>query len=205
MQTFWPLVGSHHAWRLRWVVVLGVAAVTVAPLLRAQPRTPIRTMTLSSPAFPDGGVIPSRHAQPGRDVSPPLTWGGAPDSTRSFLLVVHDADAATGDGTDDLLHWMVWNIPGTATGLPAGIPQGAQRPDGMRQISVSGPYYRGPAAPATGPEHHYLFELYALDITLPQAAVGLPAAVTRAAIMEAIRGHVRGKGVLVGRYRRTAP
>ena len=162
-------------------------------------------MTLSSPAFPDGGVIPSRHAQPGRDVSPPLTWGSAPDSTKSFLLVVHDADAATGDGTDDLLHWMVWNIPGTATGLPAGIPQGAQRPDGMRQISVSGPYYRGPAAPATGPEHHYLFELYALDITLPQAAVGLPAALTRAAVMEAIRGHVRGKGVLMGRYRRPAP
>lgn len=180
-------------------------AGVLAPRAHAQPRPAMRPFTLASPAFPDGGVIPSAHAQPGRDLSPPLTWSGAPDSVKSFLLVVHDVDAAAGDGTDDLLHWMVWNIPGTATGLPAGVPQGPQRPDGLRQISVSGPYYRGPAAPASGPEHHYVFELYALDIPLTQPATGLPAAVTRAAILEAIRGHVRGKGVLVGRYRRPAP
>ena len=195
---------------IRWSVRPALAVALLCQAVagshaEAQGRTPIRAMTLSSPAFPDGGLIPDAHAQPGRDASPPLVWRGAPDSTKSFLLVVHDGDAAIGDGTDDLLHWMVWNIPGTATSLPGGMPHGPQRPDGMRQISVSGPYYRGPAAPATGPEHHYLFELYALDITLPQPAVGLPAAVTRAAIMEAIRGHVRGKGVLVGRYRRSAP
>lgn len=171
----------------------------------AQPRPPVRTFTLSSPAFADGGLIPDAHAQPGRDLSPPLAWSGAPDSTKSFLLVVHDPDAPVGDGTDDVLHWLVWNIPGTATSLSAGVPPGGQRPEGLRQISVSGPYYRGPAAPASGPLHHYLFELYALDITLTQPAVGLPAALTRAALMDAIRGHVRGKGVLVGRYRRPAP
>src|SRR3972149_688067 len=93
----------------------------------------IRMMTLTSSAFTDGGMIPARHAQPGRDVSPPLAWSGAPDSTVSFVLIVHDADAAIGNGTDDLLHWMVWNIPGTATSLPEGVPQGAQLPPAAGQ------------------------------------------------------------------------
>ena len=188
------------------LLALGLLMGTVAgSQAHAQPRPPVRTFTLTSPAFADGGLIPDAHAQPGRDLSPPLSWSGAPDSTKSFLLVVHDPDAPSGDGTDDVLHWLVWNIPGTATSLPAGVPQGAQRPEGFRQLSVSGPYYRGPAASATGPVHHYVFELYALDMSLAQPAVGLPAALTRAAIMDAIRGHVRGKGVLIGRYRRPAP
>ena len=165
----------------------------------------IRVMTLTSSAFTDGGMIPAKHAQPGRDVSPPLAWTGAPDSTVSFVLIVHDADAAAGNGTDDMLHWMAWNIQGTTTSLPEGIPHGAQFPGGMRQISVSGPYYRGPAAPSTGPAHHYVFELYALDANISVQPVGQTAAATRAAVLEAIRGHVRGKGVLVGLFRRSEP
>jgi len=96
---------------------------------RAPARAAMRVISLTSSAFTDGSMIPARHAQTGRDVSPALSWSGAPDSTRSFVLLVHDADAAIGDGTDDLLHWMVWNIPGTATSLPEGVPQGAQAAD----------------------------------------------------------------------------
>lgn len=165
----------------------------------------IRIMTLTSSAFADGGVIPMKHAQAGHDVSPPLAWSGAPDSTRSFVLIVHDADAAIGDGTDDMLHWMVWSIPGTMTSLPEGVPQGSQAPNNLRQISGTGPYYRGPAAPSTGPAHHYVFELYALDNTINIAAVGQSAVATRAAIMAAMQTHIRGKAVLVGLYRRPAP
>jgi Raf kinase inhibitor-like YbhB/YbcL family protein len=170
----------------------------------ARPRG-IRVMTLSSTAFIDGGMIPAKHAQTGRDVSPPLTWSGAPDSTQSFVLIVHDADAAIGDGADDLLHWMVWSIPGSATSLAEGVAQGPQAANGMRQISGTGPYYRGPAAPSTGPAHHYLFELYALDVPLNVAAVGMAPPATRAAVMAAMASHIRGKGVLVGLYRRPAP
>ena len=79
------------------------------------------------------------------------------------MLIAHDVDAAVGQGTDDMLHWMVWNIPGAARSLAEGMPQGNQLPDGSRQISASGPYYRGPGAPASGPAHHYVFEIYALD------------------------------------------
>jgi Raf kinase inhibitor-like YbhB/YbcL family protein len=168
-------------------------------------RAPMQVMTLTSTAFQDGGMMPLKHAQAGHDVSPPLVWSGAPDSTRSFVLIMHDADAATGDGTDDLLHWMVWNIPGTATSLPEGVPQGTQAPNNLRQISATGPNYRGPAAPSIGPAHHYVFELYALDVPVNVAAVGQPAVATRAAVMAAMQTHIRGKGVLVGLYKRPAP
>jgi len=182
---------------------------TTPPATQPRPqqrgRGGIRVMTLTSTAFTDGGQIPAKYAQTGRDVSPPLAWSGAPDSTLSFVLLVHDADQAIGDGTDDLLHWMVWSIPGTATSLPEGIPQGPQTANGLRQISATGPNYRGPAAPSTGPAHHYVFELFALDANINIAAVGASPPATRAAVMAAIATHVRGKGVLVGLYRRTAP
>jgi phosphatidylethanolamine-binding protein (PEBP) family uncharacterized protein len=75
----------------------------------------------------------------------------------------------------------------------------------MRQISMSGPYFRGPAAPASGPAHHYLFELYALDTSLNVQPTAMSPALTREAVLRAMSGHVRAKGTLVGLYRRPAP
>lgn len=170
----------------------------------ARPRG-IRVMTLTSSAFTDGGMLSAKQAQTGRDVSPPLSWSGAPDSVQSYVLIVHDADAAIADGNDDLLHWMVWNIPGSILSLPESVPQGPQGANNMRQISGTGPYYRGPAAPSTGPAHHYVFEIYALDINVSVAAVGMSPPATRAAVVAAMASHIRGKGVLVGLYRRPAP
>jgi Raf kinase inhibitor-like YbhB/YbcL family protein len=163
----------------------------------------VRVMTLTSAGFTDGAQLPVKFSQAGEEVSPPLAWSGVPDSSASFVLVVHDADAAAGNGTDDVLHWLVWNIPGTATSLPEHVPQGPQLADGARQISVSGPYYRGPAAPASGPVHHYLFELYALDVQLDIPPIGASPAATRAAVLAAMAGHVRGKAVTVGLFRRS--
>ena len=162
------------------------------------------TMTLSTTAFADGAVIPNKHTQAGDQVSPALTWSGAPDTatTKSFVLLMHDIDVANGPTGEDQLHWLVWNIPGNATSLPEGFPQGGDQPNGMRQISVSGPYYRGPGAPATGPMHHYVFELYALDIMLDVPAVGQTPQATRAAVFTAMQGHIRGKGALVGLFKR---
>lgn len=191
--------------RSSMAMVAAVLCVVCGDIAVAQGRGGIAVMTMSSDAFTDGGMIPMRHAQAGHDVSPPLLWSGAPDSTRSFVLIVHDVDAAAGNGTDDMLHWMVWGIPGTATSLPEGIPQGSQAPAYLRQISGTGPYYRGPAAPSTGPAHHYVFELYALDVPINVPAVGQSTAATRAAVMAAMETHIRGKAVLVGLYRRPAP
>ena len=159
-------------------------------------------MTLTSTAWADGGMIPKKHTQAGEQVSPSLTWSNVPDGAQSFVLIVRDLDAAVGGGTDDMLHWMLWNIPGSARSLPEGVPQGSQLPDGTRQISVSGPYYRGPGAPASGPAHHYAFELYAVDGPINVPAVGESPAETRAAVLAAMNGRVRGKGVFVGLFKR---
>jgi len=178
----------------------GTPAPSGAPPQNTRPRA-VQVMTLTGP-WPDGGLIPKAFSQAGRDQSPALTWSNVPEGTASFALVVHDLDAAIGDGTDDVLHWMVWNIPGDTTNLPAGVAQGPTRPDGSRQIGASGPYYRGPAAPGTGPAHHYAFELYALDAPVNVAPVGESPAATRAAVMKAMAGHVRGKAVYTGLYKR---
>ena len=162
----------------------------------------MQVMTLTTTAWADGGQIPAKYTQAGDQVSPPLSWSNVPDGVTSFVLIAHDVDAAAGNGTDDILHWMLWNIPATATGLAEGVPQGAQLADGTRQISASGPYYRGPGAPAGGPAHHYVFELFALDAPVDVPAVGAPPAQTRAAVSAAMAGHVRGKAALVGLFKR---
>jgi Raf kinase inhibitor-like YbhB/YbcL family protein len=159
-------------------------------------------MTLSIVSRPDGGQVPVKHTQAGDEISPAMTWSGAPDGVASYVLIVHDVDAAVGPGTDDILHWMLWNIPATATGLPERVPRGAQLPDGTRQISATGPNYRGPGAPAAGPPHHYVFELFGLDTTLDVPAVGASPPQTRAAVVGAMAGHIRGKAVYVGLFRR---
>lgn len=166
-------------------------------------RGAVQVMTLHSSAFPDGGQIPVKHSQAGEEASPPLAWSNAPDAVASYVLIVHDVDAAIAPGTEDVLHWMVWNIPGTATSLPERVPRGAQLPDGARQISATGPNYRGPGAAAAGPIHHYVFELFALDTMLDVPAVGASPPQTRAAVVAAMAGHVRGKAVYVGLFKRS--
>jgi Raf kinase inhibitor-like YbhB/YbcL family protein len=188
--------------RAIWIVL---PLVAIAPHLSAQRFRRVQIMTLTSKAFEPGAAIPVKYAQPGRDTSPPLEWSNVPDSIESFVLIVHDPSAPVGNGLDDVLHWMVWNIPGSARSLPEGIPQGAQQPDGMRQISASGPYYRGPGAPGSGPPHGYVFELYALDTKLDIPAGGDSPVATRAAIMAAMAGHVRAKAALIGLFRRALP
>jgi Raf kinase inhibitor-like YbhB/YbcL family protein len=162
----------------------------------------VQVMTLTSGAWPDGGQIPAKYTQADADISPALSWTNVPEGTASFVLIVHDVDAAIGNGTDDTLHWMLWNIPPTVTSLHEGAPSRSQLPDGTRQISATGPYYRGPGAPASGPAHHYVFELFALDTMLEVPAVGASPPATRAAVVVAMAGHIRGKAAYVGLFKR---
>ena len=164
-------------------------------------------MILTTSAWPDGGQIPPKHTQAGDQISPEFTWTNVPAGTQSFVFNMLDPDVAIQRGTEPQPHWIVWNIPATATGLPEGVKPGAELPDGSRQISASGPQYRGPGAAATGPLHHYTFEVYALDIRVDvnpsTAATPIAAALeTRAAVMKAMQGHVLGKAVYVGLFRR---
>ena len=158
-------------------------------------------MTLTS-VWPDGGQIPARYTQAGGEESPPLEWSNVPDGVTSFVLLVHDPDAAIGNGTDDILHWLVWNIPATQRTLAGNTSRATSVGSEMRQISATGPFYRGPGASGAGPAHHYVFELYAVDTTIDVPAVGASPPQTRAAVMAAIAGHVRGKAVYIGLFKR---
>jgi Raf kinase inhibitor-like YbhB/YbcL family protein len=162
----------------------------------------VQVMTLTSAAWQDGGLIPVKYTQAGDQLSPPLAWSNVPDGVAGFVLIAHDVDAAIGSGTDDILHWMLWNIPAGTRSLAEGVPPNAELSDGTRQISASGPYYRGPGAAASGPAHHYIFELFALDTPIDVAAVGASPPQTRATVAAAMAGHVRGKAALVGLFKR---
>jgi len=178
-------------------------AQTPAP---AQPRPAPMVLTISG--WPDGAQIPAKFTQAGEQVSPKLDWTNVPAGTLSFVVNMLDPDVAIQRGTETQPHWIVWNIPGTATGLPEAMKAGADLPDGSHQISASGPQYRGPGAAANGPLHHYTFEVYALDIAKLDVVAStnaqpVPAALeTRASVMKAMQGHVLGKAVYVGLFRR---
>ena len=164
-------------------------------------------MTLTVTGFQDGGQIPVKFSQaapgaaPGEGTSPAMNWTNTPPGTQSFVLHMHDMDVARNKTTDDQVHWVVWNIPASATGLPEGVPKGSERPDGSYQISATGPVYRGPGAAATGPLHHYMFEIYALDTKL-DVKPAADAFETRTNVMKAMQGHVLGKAVYGGLFRR---
>jgi Raf kinase inhibitor-like YbhB/YbcL family protein len=189
------------------IVALSAISLLAAQQRGAAPAPAAPPMTMTVAGFPDGGQIPVRFSQaadgaaPGEGTSPAITWTNVPAGTQSFFLNMHDMDVARNKTSDDQAHWVLWNIPASATGLPEGVAKGSQRQDGSYQISATGPVYRGPGAPANGPMHHYMFEVYALDTKLDV----MPAAdafETRANVFKAMQGHILGKAVYGGLFKR---
>jgi Raf kinase inhibitor-like YbhB/YbcL family protein len=154
-------------------------------------------LTLTSTAFADGGEIPSRCTCEGRGLSPALAWTDLPAGTRSLALIVDDPDAPDPAAPKrTYVHWVLYNIPAGAAGLPegvpsAGLPAGAR--EGLNDWKRTG--YGGPCPPIG--RHRYFHKLYALDLTLPD--LGKP---TKPALEEAIQGHVLAKAELMGTYQK---
>ncbi len=152
--------------------------------------------SVTSPAFREGAAIPVKHTCDGADVSPPLAWSGAPPSAAAFALIVDDPDAPAGTW----VHWVLYNLPGTAAGVPENVAKTDQLPNlgGALQgrNDFRRPGYGGPCPPP-GPAHRYFFKLYALDAPLSLKAGGSKADVERA-----MRGHVLGTAQLMGTYAR---
>src|SRR5262249_34064289 len=147
----------------------------------------------------DGGIIPNKHTRVDeKPVTPKLEWTNVLPNTVSFTMILHDLDTSRSFTTEDVLHWMVFNIPASVRELPEGLPDTVQLPNGATQgKNRAGLVGYFPLAGGTGPYHHYVFELYALDIKLnvsPDA--------TRAEVLKAMDGHVLEKSALLGRYRR---
>jgi hypothetical protein len=151
-------------------------------------------LKLTSPAFLEGEVIPTKYTGEGLDVSPPLQWVQPPPTTASFALICDDPDAPM--GTWD--HWIIFNIPADSRKLAEAVPTQEQLPDGTRQgLNDFGEVgYRGPMPPP-GKPHRYYFRLYALDTVLD-----LPKPVKREDLEKTMTGHVIAEAKLMGTYQR---
>ena len=190
---------------LMYSAVLLMAGISLPGKAKSQqapaPAAPaVPGLTLTTTAFEDGSIIPSKFTQSDPNpVSPALQWTNVPPNTVSFVLIFHDPDAALAKKTEDVLHWMAFNIPGTARELGEGVPANAQLADGTIQAKNrrGAVGFMGPGAGAAGPYHHYTFELFALDTKL---ALGPDA--SRTDVFSAMDGHILGKAVLVGRFHR---
>jgi Raf kinase inhibitor-like YbhB/YbcL family protein len=186
---------------MKIIGILALAATALFAQAPAQPKAPAKPgLTLTSSSFEDGGIIPNKFTQNDpKPVSPKLDWTNAPAGVVSYVLWMHDPDTSLQKKTDEVLHWLAFNIPGTAAGLPEGVPNEAKLADGTIQPkSLRGAYgYMGPGAGAAGPYHHYTWELFALDTKLD-----LTADASLADVLKAIDGHVLAKAAVEGRFHR---
>jgi Raf kinase inhibitor-like YbhB/YbcL family protein len=151
---------------------------------------------LTSAAFPDGAGIPVKYTCDGVDVSPPLTWSGAPAGTGSFALIVDDPDAPAGTW----VHWVLYNLPAAVSELPENIAKVESLDlEGARQgrNDFRRPGYGGPCPPP-GPAHRYFFKLYALG-----APLTLRAGAQKRDVEAAMEGHVLATAQLMGTYGRS--
>ena len=155
------------------------------------------TLTLTSPAFPDGQAIPLEYTCDGEDISPPLSWEGLPTGTKSLVLIVDDPDAPDPAAPKmKWVHWILYNLPPRTTSLPVGagetnLPAGTR--EGLNDWKRTG--YGGPCPPIG--RHRYFHKLYALDVTLPD--LGVP---TKDTLEQAMTGHVLASAELIGTYER---
>jgi Raf kinase inhibitor-like YbhB/YbcL family protein len=151
------------------------------------------TITIASAAFKDKEPIPSAYTCDGADVSPPLAWSTIPAAAKSFVLIVDDPDAPMGTW----VHWVVYDLPPTRAALDENIPKTDTVPGGGKQgrSDFNRVGYNGPCPPSG--THRYFFKIYALDTML-----NLPSGKSKQEVEKAMKGHVVGKGELVGTYKR---
>ncbi|WP_174298345.1 YbhB/YbcL family Raf kinase inhibitor-like protein [Sphingomonas bacterium] len=162
------------------------------------------SLTLSSPAFADGGRLPPRFTADGTGVSPPLTWGEVPAGTASLALLVEDPDAPA---PQPLVHAVVWGLAADAGRLAEGAIAADGGTDG-REVGRSSFLHEGwlPPDPPTGHgDHRYAFQLFALDAGAPDPGGDTGSGPERSALTAAMHGHVLAAGLLVGVYSRGEP
>jgi hypothetical protein len=173
-------------------VVIRILAACAAAVLMGGPAM---ALDITSSAFTAGGAIPAKYTCEGKDVSPAITWRGAPAGTKSFALIVDDPDAPDPKAPKmTWVHWVLANLPADSTGLaeavaPRALPAGTV--EGTNDWKRTG--YGGPCPPIG--RHRYFFKLYALDTAL----TGLKHP-SKAQLETAMKGHVLAHAELVGTY-----
>lgn len=148
---------------------------------------------ITSSAFADGGMVPSKYTCDGSDISPPLQWEAVPEATRSIALISDDPDAPVGTW----VHWVLYDLPAETRELEENIPPDKTLPSGAKQgLSDFGRIGYGGPCPPSG-THRYFFKIYALDTKLK-----LPAGAKKSELLKAMEGHIIGQGQLIGKYKR---
>ena len=179
--------------KIAFVLTLLMLCVYVHETAAQQRRGGFRIppLRMETSAFKDGGIIPDKYTFRGGNVQPGFKFLDPEKGTVCYVIILHDIDVSLGGGTDDILHWLAWNIPASAGGIPEGsLPEGSVVGTNLMRQNT----YTGPGAPP-GKLHHYVFELYALN-----AKLDLPASASRKEVMAAMQGKVIAKAAYVGRY-----
>lgn len=156
-----------------------------------------KQFALKSASFENNAALPTECTADGAGTSPPLAWTDAPKATVTFAIMMDDPQAR------GFVHWIIWNIPATASSLPAAIPQALEVKDpqgamqGVTSWGKERPGYWGSAPGRGSGQHHYTFTIYALD-----AQLEMEAGATAKQFKKAIKGHVLASATLVGLYER---
>jgi Raf kinase inhibitor-like YbhB/YbcL family protein len=185
--------------KLPFLLVLIAALIPSAPMMQAVYAQEDKAMTLklTSTAFAHEGGIPKIHTCQGQDVSPPLAWSGVPEDAKSLVLIIDDPDAPDPAAPKmTWVHWVLYDIPPSATGLPQGVspkelPAGTLQ--GTSDFQRTG--YGGPCPPIG--RHRYFHKLYALDVVLPDLKKP-----RKQDVEKAMKGHVIEEAVLIGTYQK---
>ena len=155
------------------------------------------TFEVTSSAFGHGQPMPVDYTMDGMNVTPDLEWP-KPEGCASYVLICDDPDAPT---DDPFVHWVLFDIPSIAPGLPEGVCKGAKPAEARGGTQGTNDFhelgYDGPSPPPGHGTHHYHFKVYAIDRILD-----LQAGATKADVLRAIKGHVLAKGELIGTYSR---
>jgi len=150
-------------------------------------------LELKSPAFVSGSMIPSLYTCQGKNISPPLTWSGAPAGTKSFVLICDDPDAPI----LTWVHWVYYNIPASVTSLPEALSKTEKSAQGgIHGKSSFGDFGYGGPCPPWG-THRYFFKLYALDTMLT-----LPPGAKKKDVLKAMEKHILSQTELMGKFKK---
>ncbi len=160
---------------------------------------PRHGLTITSPAFEDGGTIPDRYTQDGEALFPPLEWHGAPEGTKSLALIVEDADAPF---PRPLVHAVLYGIPVSLSGIQEGglgMKQTRVSPLGFQvgRNSVSRPGWMAPSPVAGHGPHRYAFQLFAVD-TVPSFS----SPPGRGHLLRTLKGNLLAASRVIGVYQR---
>ena len=171
---------------------LAVVAVIALLGLAAAAQGPDVTMKITSPAFKNGDLIPSKYSCDADKMNPALQFSGIPAPAKSLVLIVDDPDVPkTMIPSGEFVHWLVWDIAPTSTGMAEADKAAATM--GLNGTGQPGYYAMCPP----DREHRYFFKLYALDKMLTGVKV-----TDKAGLLAAMQGHIVGQAELMGRYNR---